>query len=243
MPTAQTEDLIDLLGGDLLASLEARAACPNFQPAAVPVRGSIAGRPPDVASSSTGGAQLRAMSVRGSLDRMGFVPLENRQMPTRAVTVALAICTAAALLEAVLAGRGVKQRFAEFRLPSFSPPLGIWVGIGFFYYLVCFLILHRLLSDGLSRRLTSVAFALMLVVMLFNAAWNYLFFRRRSVRASFVALFPYAALILTLAGLLLGFDPIGAGILLPYLVYLTYVTWWTYRLWRINDSVDSPRAA
>jgi tryptophan-rich sensory protein len=164
-------------------------------------------------------------------------------MPTRAVAVSLAICAVAALLEGVLAGGGVKQRFAELRLPPFSPPLGLWVGIGCFYYLICFLVLHRLLTAEPSRPLTSAAFALLLAVMLFNAVWGYLFFRRKSVRASFLALIPYDALVLVLGGLLLWLDPVGWGILVPYLVYLAYATWWTYRLWRINDPLVSPRAA
>jgi tryptophan-rich sensory protein len=148
--------------------------------------------------------------------------------------VALAVCAAAALLEGVLAGRGVKQRFAELRLPSFSPPFAIWVSIGIVYYLICFLILHRLLiADSYSLPIKA-AFALVVGVMLSNAAWNHLFFRRQSLRASFVALFPYGALVLTLAGLLLWVDPVGLTILLPYLLYLAYVTWWTYRLWQSN---------
>lgn len=50
-------------------------------------------------------------------------------MPTRAVVTSLVICALAAVVEGALAGGGVKQRFAELRLPSFSPPLGIWVRV------------------------------------------------------------------------------------------------------------------
>jgi tryptophan-rich sensory protein len=117
----------------------------------------------------------------------------------------------------------------------------MWVSIGIIYYLICFSILHRLLTAELFSPLSMAALALVLGVMLSNAGWNYLFFRRRSLRASFVALLPYGALVLALAGLLLSVDPVALAILLPYLVYLVYVTWWTYRLWRNNAPLESPR--
>ena len=159
------------------------------------------------------------------------------------IALSLAICGVAALLEGLLAGGGVRQRFAELRLPPLSPPIGLWVAIGILYYLICFVILHRLLAGGLSSPFASAAFGLLLMIMLFNAGWGYLFFRLRSVRASFLALFPYVALVFVLAGLLLWLDPIALAFLLPYLAYLGYAIWWGHRLWRLNGSTASARSA
>ena len=139
------------------------------------------------------------------------------------------------MLEGLLAGGSVRQRFSELRLPALSPSLGLWVAIGVLYYLICFLIIYRLLASGLSAPLASVAFGLLLAVMLFNAGWGFLFFRRKSVRASFIAFFPYAGLVFGLAGLLLWVDRMALVILMPYLAYLGYAIWWSYRLWRLND--------
>ena len=154
----------------------------------------------------------------------------------RPIALSLAICAAAAVLEGLLAGGGVRQRFKELRLPPLSPSLALWVAIGMVYYLTCFLILNRLLAGGLSTPLASAAFGLLVAIMLFNAGWGYLFFRRKSARASFIALFPYSALVLVLGGLLLWLDPTSLWLLLPYLVYLGYAIWWGYRLWQLNES-------
>lgn len=152
------------------------------------------------------------------------------------VVLSVILCAAAAMLEGLLAGGSVKQRFAELRLPTLSPPLSIWVAIGVVYYVICFVILYRLLAHGLPAPRASVALGLLLAVMLLNAAWGYLFFRRRSVRGSFFALFPYSLLVLALAGILVWVDWMALVVLLPYLAYLGYALWWTHRLFRLNET-------
>ena len=144
------------------------------------------------------------------------------------------ICGGAAVLEGVAAGRGVRARFTELRLPPCSPPLALWVGIGLAYYVICFAVLVRLLALSTSV-LRAAALGLLLAILLVNAGWGVLFFRLKDVRASYLAFFPYAVLVLALGGLLVRIDPIGACILLPYLMYLVYATWWGRALWRLND--------
>jgi tryptophan-rich sensory protein len=161
-------------------------------------------------------------------------------MPARAWLWSLAVCAIAALLEGVLAGRGVARRFAELRLPRHSPSLRVWALIGLFYYLTCFLILERLLARSLRPWPAALAFALVLAILLANAGWGWLFFRLRSARASFVALLPYGALVLALAAVLLGLDRVAFVILLPYLAYLGYVVWWAHQVWRLNDPLHAP---
>ena len=59
------------------------------------------------------------------------------------------ICAAAAVLEGVLAGEGVRQRLARLRMPPYSPPFALWLVIGFLFYAMCFVILRHVLSTGL----------------------------------------------------------------------------------------------
>jgi tryptophan-rich sensory protein len=144
-----------------------------------------------------------------------------------------------ALLEGLSAGRGVKERFAELRLPPFSPRLPVWIAIGAGYYLLCFVILRRVLASTLATSLTGrIALVLMLAFMLANAAWGFLFFRCRNLRLSFWAFPPYGLLALLLGGVLLRLDRTAALVLLPYLLYLCYATWWGYRVWRLNDTSE-----
>ena len=157
---------------------------------------------------------------------------------TQPSALALAICAAAAGLEAVLAGRGVKQRFIELRAPRLSPPLKVWITIGVAYYVICFVVLYRLLVLP-PTSLRRAALALVMIVLLANAVWNFLFFRLRSLRLSFIAGVFYSLVALSLLTLLYHLDRVAAWWLLPYALYLSYANWWGYALLQANP-IRSP---
>ena len=149
------------------------------------------------------------------------------------LVLTLAICAGAAALEGALAGRGVKQRFFQLRMPRMSPPLKIWIIIGVAYYVISSLVLYRLLVLP-PAGLRTAALGLILLVLLANAFWNYLFFRLRSLRLSFIAGVSYSLIALGLLTLLCKLDRIGAWGFLPYAVYLLYANWWGFAVWRTN---------
>jgi benzodiazapine receptor len=152
----------------------------------------------------------------------------------RELVYSLALCAISAALEGVLAGRGIKQRFAELRLPRYSPPLWGWVVIGASYYVICFAVLYRLFGIP-ATTLRNTALALVLAILLANAFWNYFFFRKRSVLLAFVMGLPYSVVALALFIVLLRLDHTAALWWLPYLVYLTYANTLGYRLWKLNQ--------
>jgi len=125
-------------------------------------------------------------------------------------------------------------RFAELRLPRFSPSFTVWVSIGGAYYIICFAILYRLLASHLPGSIHNAAFILVVLLMAANAAWGVLFFRRKDLRASFLAFFPYDLLTLVLTLMLANIDWIAALLLAPYLAYLGYASWWAHRVWVLN---------
>ena len=84
------------------------------------------------------------------------------------------ICTGAAVLESVLAGRGVRKRLASLRMPPYSPPFALWLVIGLAYYAICFIVLRHLLTGGFT-----ISLGLLVLILLANAFWNVLFFRWR----------------------------------------------------------------
>ncbi|HJS42464.1 MAG TPA: tryptophan-rich sensory protein [Gemmatimonadales bacterium] len=149
-------------------------------------------------------------------------------------TFALLICAGAAALEGALAGRGIRARFAELRLPRFSPPFFVWIFIGGVYYAICFVILYRLVASNRPTPTHNVAFVLVVVLMAANAAWGLLFFRRKDLRASFLAFLPYGFLTLLLIVTLASIDWISALVLAPYVAYLGYALWWAHRVWLLN---------
>lgn len=152
---------------------------------------------------------------------------------------ALAICVVSATLEGILAGRGVRERFAELRLPRFSPPLPVWFAIGGLFYVVCFTVLYRLFRLP-AYGLRNAALALLVGMMLVNALWNYTFFRARNLFLSFVAFLPYGLMAIALFALTLKVERIAALWLAPYLVYLVYATAWGYVLWKGNRRGQQP---
>lgn len=78
------------------------------------------------------------------------------------VVVALLICVVAAILEGAMLGRGVRARFVELRLPRYSPSLTAWFVIGGAYYVICFVVLYRILTSDLRNGSHTVAFTLLL---------------------------------------------------------------------------------
>lgn len=152
---------------------------------------------------------------------------------TKAALWALAICVAAAALEGIFAGRGVKLRLAQLRQPPHSPPFAVWVGIGLIYYFICFVVLWRLI-DSTPSPLRLAGLALVVALLIGNATWNLVLFRHRNVEASAIVAVVYAVLALAVAILLILVDPVSAWVFLPYLIYLAYATWWVLALRRLN---------
>jgi tryptophan-rich sensory protein len=155
---------------------------------------------------------------------------------TSASLVSIGICTAAAALEGVCAGKNVKSFFANLQFPSYSAPLWVWSIIGGLYYLIFGFVLYRLfrLEDNSSFKYAAVA--LIVFMMGVNALTNYLIFRARDLRLSFImgALFPIldAALFICLIQI----DYVAAWALIPYLLYRIYGVWWGYGLWKLNPN-------
>jgi tryptophan-rich sensory protein len=151
----------------------------------------------------------------------------------RSVALTLAVCAVAALLEGLMAGRGVRQRFAQLRRPPLSPSLTVWGAIGVAYYLIYGVVLYRLLLLP-STGLRVAALSLTLIVLLANAFWNYLFFRVQNLGQSLALSAGYSLAAVVLLGLLMQVDRVAAWCLSAYVGYLPYANWWGYAVWRAN---------
>ena len=111
---------------------------------------------------------------------------------TSAIFVSLGICVIAAALEGVCAGKNVKSFFATLRFPPYSAPLWVWSVIGGLYYVIFFFVIYSLLRLDSDSALSHMALTLILFMMVINALTNYIIFRARNLRLSFIvgALFP-----------------------------------------------------
>jgi tryptophan-rich sensory protein len=147
--------------------------------------------------------------------------------------IALAICAVAAILEGAAAGPDVKKRLASLRVPRWALPFRAWIVVGAIYYVLCFVVLFRLLTVQPSN-LRTLALAATVMLMAANAAFNLVFFRWGDLRASFLFFFPYSGLALGLFVLLVLVDPLASAVFGPYLVYFVYATAWGYQVWCLN---------
>jgi translocator protein len=154
--------------------------------------------------------------------------------PVYAFVISLAACVIAAALEGACAGSDVKAYFDSLRLPRYSAPLWVWYFIGVVYYAIFFFVIFRTLRHGNDSALKYATLALVSMMMLVNAFWNYLFFRARNLAVSLVlaSLFPVLDIGLLLC--LVYLDSPAAWSLVPYLLYRVYALWWGYGLWKFN---------
>lgn len=147
---------------------------------------------------------------------------------------ALATCVIAAALEGLLSGTKVKLRFSELRLPHLALPLWAWSIIGLTYYVLLFLVLNSLLGSSPTPIWTATAIALVAVLLGANAAWNWLFFRKKDLWLSVVFFLPYGLVALALGLVLFRLRrPLSAWYLV-YVAYLVYATWWARSIWLLN---------
>jgi len=133
-----------------------------------------------------------------------------------------------------MSGTGIRARFAELQLPKGAPPLWAWSVIGGAYYVLFFFLLRSILARPSISFWTSVTLTLTAALLIANASWNWVFFRKKDLWLSFVLFVPYLLLALVLAGVLRQIREPLTGWYALYPAYLAYATWWAYRVWRLN---------
>jgi tryptophan-rich sensory protein len=150
----------------------------------------------------------------------------------RTFLFAASVCIVAALLEAICAGRSVRQRMTALRRPRYSVPFTGWIVIGGLYYAICFAVLVRLLLASTALRV--LAITLFGIVMATNALWNLFFFRTRNLWHAFLVGLAYSVVALVLLFVLSRVDVAAAWCFAPYVIYLFYANVWSYGVWKLN---------
>ena len=111
----------------------------------------------------------------------------------------------------------------------------MWTIIGAGYYLIFFFLIYRLLRLSSYSTRWYVTLGLIGFMMTVNGLTNYVIFRARNLRLSFIigAIFPVLDIALFI--LLTTLDQTAALTLIPYLVYRVYAVFWGYSLWLANQ--------
>jgi tryptophan-rich sensory protein len=135
-----------------------------------------------------------------------------------------------------MAGSNIRRRFAELRLPRFSPPLGLWSVLAVGQYAISFYVLRWLFSQAATGPLRTLGFVLIIGLLLMNASWNAVFFRLRDLRASLLLFIPYDVMAVLLGYTLFALDSPTAPWFTVYVAYLVFATTWGFNIWRLNSS-------
>ena len=118
---------------------------------------------------------------------------------TKGTIWAFVICLGAAALEGLLAGGGVQRRLAQLQQPRYSPPFVVWVAIGICYYLICFVVLSRVIN-AVRTPFWWATFSMVLALLLGNALWSLVFFRLRNLEATAIITVAYVPIAICTRG-------------------------------------------
>jgi translocator protein len=146
------------------------------------------------------------------------------------------ICVAAAGVEGLCAGRDPMGQLKALRQPSWSPPNWVWVLIGIAWYGICFVGLVRLLPLWPEQKLPG---ALLVALMLLNAAANIPTFRMRRLDLALAFFVPYWPVLIAFLWTVRPLDSLTCGLFAAYAAYQGYAAAWGYALWKMNPRTRS----
>lgn len=157
-----------------------------------------------------------------------------RQLRKGSLFAAVAIPVLFALFGGALVGGNGVGWFARLDKPRFLIPLWMFYLVALSYYAGCAAVLYRILVYVSDRRGEMASLAMIIILMLLNELWNYLFFGLRSTLAGLLGivavLVPLTALLLVLRM----YEPLSARMVTAYYLWELCDLAWTYQLWRLN---------
>ena len=106
--------------------------------------------------------------------------------------------------------------------------------MGLAYYAGGAEVLYGILVYVNDRRGKIASLTLIIIVMLLNELWNYLFFGLRSTLAGFLGIVAFLMPLTALLLVLRKYDGLSARLVTIYYLWVLYDLAWTYQLWRLN---------
>ena len=157
-----------------------------------------------------------------------------RQLRKGPLFAAVAIPVLFALFGGALVGGNGVGWFAKLDRPRFLVPLWMFYLVGLGYYAGCAAVLYRILVYVNDRRGKIASLALIIIVMLLNELWSYLFFGLRNALAGFLGIVAFLLPLTALLLVLRKYEGLSARLVTTYYLWVLYDLAWTYQLWRLN---------
>jgi translocator protein len=150
------------------------------------------------------------------------------------LAVSVAVCLALAVLGNVWVGDALTTWYPRLVKPRLLVPLWGFIVVGVTVYALEGVVLYRLLAYVTPVEGKVVSVTALVVVMVYNEAWNYAFFGLRSTFAALIGLIGFLAPFTILMVALFTYDPISGWLMSPYCLWVAYDVWWVHQLWRLN---------
>ena len=157
-----------------------------------------------------------------------------RQLRKGPLFAAVAIPVLFALFGGSLVGENGVGWFAKLDRPRFLVPLWTFYLVGLAYYAGGAAVLCGILVYVNDRRGKIASMTLIIIVMLLNELWNYLFFGLRSTLAGFLGIVAFLMPLIALLLVLRKYDGLSARLVTTCYLWVLYDLAWTYQLWRLN---------
>lgn len=157
-----------------------------------------------------------------------------RQLRKGPLFAAVAIPVLFALFGGALVGGNGVGWFARLDKPRFLVPLWTFYLVGLAYYAGGAAVLCGILVYVNDRRGKIASLTLIIIVMLLNELWNYLFFGLRSTLAGFLGIVAFLMPLTALLLVLRKYEGLSARLVTTCYLWVLYDLAWTYQLWRLN---------
>jgi len=167
---------------------------------------------------------------------VGLLNEEPRNLNYRALGIAFAICFGVATWEASLGADGLHTWYAGLAMPGCHLPIWGFVAVAIVVYLVNGFIAYRLCAVPLTVGGRAIGLTALVVVMLFNALWNYALFESQDLFIGVFGLVAFIAPLSILQVTLLVYDRRSAVVLGAYFAWvLLYDIPLHYSMWLLNS--------
>ena len=157
----------------------------------------------------------------------------------RNISISLIITFILAIIGTFLGLEGMEEWYPSLIKPL-DVPLWLFAIVQPLYYIICIVIMYRLLTYKENKREKFTSLFLLLFMMIYAEVWNYFFLGLKSVSTGFWTLLIFAGIVLLLFQNLYKSDNKSARLLIPYLIWLIVDCVWMYSLWEANSYQFGP---
>ncbi len=118
--------------------------------------------------------------------------------------------------------------------PWLDVPFWVFITVQIGYYLICGVILYRILKLFSPGRRRNASLTLLLTMMVCAEIWNYLFLGLKSTTGGWIGMMLFTLIVIATYAHLRKADRYSSNLLIPYLSWLVIDNVWIFELWRVN---------